>query len=107
MLKWLECLTTFKIAIGRMEEFIELSNLRKLNQCERDSFIKEFEFSFEIAWRLMMSYEKENGVAEVHGSKDVLRQAYSMSIIENGEVWLKIIDAGNIMSHLYDEKNGC
>ena len=34
------------------------------NQFECDSLIKRFEFSFEMAWKLMMSYEKENGVIE-------------------------------------------
>lgn len=102
--KWLERLDTFKNAIGRLAEVIDLSNQRKLNQFECDSLIKRFEFSFEMAWKLMMSYEKENGVAVLHGSKDVVRQAYSMSIIENGEAWLEMIDDRNKTSHLYDEE---
>lgn len=102
--KWLERLATFKNAIGRLAEVIDLSRQRKLNQFECDSLIKRFEFTFEMAWKLMMSYEKENGVTELHGSKDVVRQAYSMSIIENGESWLEMIDARNNTSHLYDEE---
>ena len=102
--KWLERLGTFKNAIGRLAEVIDLSRQRKLNQFECDSLIKRFEFSFEMAWKLMMSYEKENGIAELHGSKDVVRQAYSMSIIENGEAWLEMIDDRNKTSHLYDEE---
>ena len=102
--KWLDRLNTFKNAIRRLAEVIDLSNERQLNQFEYDSLIKRFEFSFEMAWKLMMSYEKDNGVAELHGSKDVVRQAYRMSIITNGEAWLEMIDDRNKTSHLYDEE---
>lgn len=101
--KWLNRLDTFKNAIRRLAEVIDLSNERKLNQFEYDSLIKRFEFSFEMAWKLMMSYERDNGVDELRGSKDVVRQAYRMSIITNGEAWLEMIDDRNKTSHLYDE----
>jgi len=58
--KWLERLSIFKNAITRMAEVVELSKQRTLNQFERDSLIKRFEFSYEMAWKLMMSFEKEN-----------------------------------------------
>ena len=54
--KWLERLSTFKNAIGRLAEVI-------------------------------------------------VQHAYSMSIIENGEAWLELIDARNSTSHLYDENS--
>ena len=102
--KWLERLSTFKNAIARMAEVVELSKQRTLNQFERDSLIKRFEFTYEMAWKLMMSFEKENGVTELLGSKDVVRTAFSMSLIDNGEAWLEMIDDRNKTSHLYDEE---
>lgn len=102
--RWIERLDIFNNAIGRLSEVIELSKQRALNQFENDSLIKRFEFSYEMAWKLMMSYEKECGIYEIHGSKDVIRQAYSIGVIENGEAWLEMIDARNSTSHLYDEE---
>ena len=87
-----------------MAEVVELSKQRTLNQFERDSLIKRFEFTYEMAWKLMMSFEKENGVTELLGSKDVVRTAFSMSLIDNGEAWLEMIDDRNKTSHLYDEE---
>ena len=57
-----------------------------------------------MAWKLLMSYEKENGMTALLGSKDVIRQAFSMSLIDNGEAWLEMIDDRNKTSHLYDEE---
>ena len=63
--KWYERLGVYVNAIDRLAEVIALSRQRALNQFERDSLIKRFEFSYEMVWKLMMSYEKENGIAEV------------------------------------------
>jgi nucleotidyltransferase substrate binding protein (TIGR01987 family) len=51
-----------------------------------------------------MSYEKDNGISELQGSRDVIRRAFAMSIIENGEAWLEMVDDRNKTSHLYDEE---
>ena len=102
--KWFERLTVYVNAIDRLTEVTALSRQRALNQFERDSLIKRFEFSYEMAWKLMMSYEKENGIVEVLGSKDVIRQAFKLSIVNNGETWLEMVDARNKTSHLYDEE---
>lgn len=102
--RWFERLTFFKNALARLAEVIEVSRQRPLNSFENDSLIKRFEFSYEMAWKLMMSYEKENGITELIGSKDVVRKAFAMSLIDNGEAWMEMIDDRNKTSHLYDEE---
>jgi len=102
--RWIERLTTFKNAIARLCEIVDIYKQRPLNSFENDSLIKRFEFTYEMAWKLMMSYEKENGVTELMGSKDVVRRAFAMSLIDNGEAWMEMIDDRNKTSHLYDEE---
>ena len=88
--RWIERLSVFRNAIVRMAEVIAITMQRPLNQFERDSLIKRFEFTYEMAWKLMMSYEKDNGVIGLAGSKDVVRQAFSLSLIDNGDAWMDI-----------------
>ena len=102
--RWIERLTTFKNAIARLCEIVDIYKQRPLNSFENDSLIKRFEFTYEMAWKLMMSYEKENGITELMGSKDVVRRAFAMSLIDNGEAWMEMIDDRNKTSHLYDEE---
>lgn len=102
--RWKERLMVFQNALNRLTEVVSLRNQRPLNEYECDSLIKRFEFTYEMAWKLMMSYEKENGVEQILGSKDVIRHANSMSLIENGEAWMDMIDARNQTSHVYDEE---
>lgn len=101
--RWLERLSVYNQALRRLSDVVALSSKRKLNEFERDSLIKRFEFTFEMGWKLMMSYEKENGIVQILGSRDVVRQAVSMALVDNGEAWMDMIDARNRTAHLYDE----
>ena len=102
--RWKERLTVFNNALSRLTAVIDLSKQRKLNEFECDSLIKRFEFTYEMAWKLMMSFEKENGVIGMLGSKDVIRHAVALGLVENGEAWMDMIDARNQTSHVYDEE---
>ena len=102
--RWKERLETFGSALARLADVVALQQKRALNEYECDSLIKRFEFSYEMAWKLMMSFEKENGIEGILGSKDVVRHAKAMQIIENGEAWMDMIDARNTTSHVYDEQ---
>ena len=51
-----------------------------------------------------MSYETEAGILQILGSRDAVRHAMEMSLIENGEVWMDMIDSPNQTSHVYDEE---
>ena len=101
--QWMKRLEIYGRALERLTDVIDLSRQHQLNDYERDSLIKRFEFTFEMAWKLMMSYEKENGIGQILGSRDVVRHATALSLIDNGEAWMDMIDARNQTSHLYDE----
>lgn len=101
--RWMERLAVFGNALERLTVVVDLSRHRVLDEFERDSLIKRFEFTYEMGWKLMMSFEKENGVTGMLGSKDVIRHAVALGLIENGEAWMDMIDARNQTSHVYDE----
>lgn len=102
--RWKERLSVFSNALDRLSAVIVISKQRKLNEFECDSLIKRFEFTYEMAWKLMMSFEKENGIIGMLGSKDVVRHAVALGLVENGEAWMDMIDARNQTSHVYDEE---
>lgn len=102
--RWMERLSVYGKALDRLGDVVQMSRRCTLNEYERDSLIKRFEFSYEMAWKLMMSYEKDNGIDQLLGSRDVIRRAVSMSLIDNGEAWMDMIDVRNRTSHVYDEE---
>lgn len=102
--RWKERLHVFNNALARLKEVADLSRHHKLTDIESDSLIKRFEFTYEMAWKLLMSYEKDNGETQMFGSKDVVRRAVQMSLIDNPEPWMDMIDARNRTSHVYDSE---
>lgn len=69
----------------------------------RDSIIQRFEFATELSWKLMKKYLDENLVLEVYSPRSVIKESYKQDLIENGELWLDILEDRNLTSHTYDE----
>jgi nucleotidyltransferase substrate binding protein (TIGR01987 family) len=69
----------------------------------RDSIIQRFEFCTELSWKLMKKYLDENLVIELFSPKSVIKESYKQKLIEDGEVWLDILEDRNLTSHTYDE----
>ena len=69
----------------------------------RDSIIQRFEFVTELSWKLMKKYLDENLVLEVYSPRSVIKESYKQDLIDNGELWLDILEDRNLTSHTYDE----
>jgi len=100
--RWEQRLINYGKALNRLAEIVNESSHRRLNDFERDSVIKRFEFTFECAWRLMKSYAESQGVQEVGASRDSIRQALVLHTIEDGDSWMGMIKWRNETAHNYD-----
>jgi len=65
--------------------------------------IQFFEFSFELAWKLIKAYAMQEGI-ESFSPKAALKAAYQLKLIDDELNWLKMLEARNLMSHTYDEE---
>ena len=70
-----------------------------------DGVLHRFEFTFELAWKSMKDFLEYNGISENIGSpREILKEAFSAGLIENGEIWMDMMISRNELSHLYDEE---
>jgi len=70
-----------------------------------DGTLHRFEFTFELAWKTMKDYLENQGIISKIGSpREVIKEAFTAGIIEDGEEWLNMMLARNELSHLYDEE---
>jgi nucleotidyltransferase substrate binding protein (TIGR01987 family) len=51
----------------------------------------------------LKDFLESRGVRGLYGSKDTTREAFKSGLIENGEVWMDMINSRNLTSHTYDE----
>lgn len=102
-IRWKQRFENFKNALAVMKRGIELRNERELTELERGGLIQAFEFTQELSWKVLKDFIDEKGSSEkIYGSKDAIRQALNRGLIENGEIWMKMIEARNESSHTYD-----
>jgi nucleotidyltransferase substrate binding protein (TIGR01987 family) len=65
---------------------------------------RRFEFTFELAWKLIKALFEYKGTGEIMFPKDAFRKAFSVGFIEDDTIWLDMIKDRNLTSHTYDEK---
>ena len=95
----------------RKEDLKKATN--KLNEALRgdasdleiDGILHRFEFTFELAWKTMKECLEEQGIVGKIGSpREIIKEAFSAGLIDNGEVWMDMMLSRNELSHLYDEE---
>lgn len=93
---------SFKTALNRLKEAIDMYE-KDNHPVLLDGTIQRFEFTVELAWKLIKVYLEEEKFGEFNSPKAVIKEAYKVGIIEDGEKWLEMLDDRNLTSHTYDE----
>lgn len=102
--RWEQKLNNYRKALRRLAEVVYVMDSRQLNDFEADGLIQRFEFTFELAWKVMKSYAEYQGVdKEIMGSRDAIRWAFDSGLITDSDVWMEMIKRRNDTSHTYDE----
>ena len=97
-------LSNYKKALTSLEEILEKIETKRYDedfQIYRDSAIKRFEYSLEVARKLMSKYI-EFVDKKINGQKLVLKKAFEFDLIEDN-IWLIMIDDRNMTTHEYSE----
>jgi len=102
-IRWRQRFNSFYKAFGQLERAVKLSNVRALTELEEKGMIQAFEYTHELAWKMLKDFLEEKGNSELFGSKDTTRLAFKLEIIDNGEVWMDMIKSRNLTSHTYNE----
>ena len=102
--RWEQKMSSYRKALHRLAEVVNVMKVRQLNDFEADGLIQRFEFTFELAWKLMKSYAEYQGTdKELMGSRDAIRWAFENKLIKDSDVWMEMIKRRNDTSHTYDE----
>jgi nucleotidyltransferase substrate binding protein (TIGR01987 family) len=101
-IRWQQRFANFKRAFLLLREAME-QDVDKLSQLEKEGIIQRFEYTFELAWKVLKDKMENDGlVIDKISPKAVIKQAYAAKYINDAETWLKMIGDRNLMSHSYD-----
>lgn len=95
-------LENYQCAVGHLAKNVELYADTDLDIIKA-GIIQHFELAHELAWKVMQDLLKYEGESELLGSRSVTRLAFNRGLIENGRVWLEMIESRNRSVHTYDE----
>ena len=72
------------------------------NPIALDAIIQRFEFTFEIAWKLMRAILLYRG-KEVNSPRMAIKEAFKERFFEDGDGWIKMLEDRNLTSHTYKQ----
>ena len=102
-LRWLQRFDNYKRAYAQLQSAVELMRSRELSNLEKQGVIQAFEFTWELAWNVLKDYINWQGETEITGARDAIREAFNRGLIEEGQVWMAMLQDRNRTAHTYNE----
>lgn len=93
----------------RITEYLKaLAQLQKacaqpVSEFIRDSVIQRFEFTYELAWKMLKLRLQDEGI-DAKTPKAVLQESLQAAFISDGNAWSQVQLNRNLTSHTYDEQ---
>lgn len=101
-LRWHLRFANFRSALALLREAADDLAAKRLNLLEREGLIQRFEYTWELGWKSMRDYLVESGVTvPLPTPPNVIRAAFQVGLIEDGDAWIKAKNDRNIASHEY------
>jgi len=67
------------------------------------ALIQAYEILMELSWKTLKDY-LENEEIKVNSPKQVIRQAFQLEMLVDGDAWMKALELRNLTTHTYDEE---
>ncbi len=99
-IRWKQRFQNFSKAYKQLEASV--IQAETLSDLEKEGMVQRFEYTFELAWKTLKDYLEAQQV-EAKFPRQVIKQAFSYEIIEDGETWMDMLEQRNLMAHTYEE----
>jgi len=97
-IRWQQRFSNYEKAYLRLEEAVNFENL---NELERNGLIQRFEFTLDLAWKVLKDFLLEKGFVFKPSPKDTLRMAQQGEYITYAQELIDGLEIRNELSHDY------
>lgn len=101
-IRWKQRFNNLENSHKNLIEMLDLLNKEPSNKAYKLAVIQSYEMDIELAWKTLKDYLNYLGY-KLQAPREVIKQAFAIEIIEDGEIWLKMLEDRNLTSHIYDE----
>ena len=102
-IRWQQRFSNYRKALGTLRAAVDLSQKRGLSELEKQGLIQSFEYTYELGWNTQKDYLAFQGIADLSGARDTIREAFRLGIIQEGDTCMQMLKARNLSAHTYNE----
>lgn len=102
-IRWKKRFKNFQKALLLLEEALNKYLTEGISELEEQGLIQRFEFTHELAWKVLKDYFEYQGNTLITGSRNAVREAFKNGLIDDGEGWMEMIKSRNLSSYTYNE----
>lgn len=99
--RWEQRFANFRKALAQLKKFVKKG---QLNELEEQGAIQAFEYTYELAWNVMKDFLEHQGQTDIYGSRDAIRKAFQLGLIQDGDKWMDAYVSRAKTSHTYNEE---
>jgi len=100
-IRWKQRFQNYGKALMLLEEAVD-ANRSAERELIKAGIIQYFEFTHELAWKVMKDFLEYEGMTGIVGSRSATREAFNKGLIEEGQAWMDMLETRNITVHAYD-----
>ena len=105
-IRWIQRFFFFFIALAKLSQAMAIMSEQLafndgVDELLQEGMIQRFEYTHELAWKVMKDYAEYQGYTDIRGSRDAIRKALEMGLIDDKQ-WTETIEARNLTSHNHD-----
>lgn len=107
-IRWQQRFNNYRKALVKLTQAVELlsgqfDREEAVDELLQEGLIQRFEYTHELAWKVMKDYAEYQGYTDVRGSRDAIRKALEMGLIDD-RAWMETIEDRNLTVHNYDNE---
>ena len=102
-IRWIQRYSNYHKACGRLLELTDERSLDDLSELEVEGLVQRFEYTFELAWKVLQDLLSLGGFQFMPGPNGVIKTAFEAGYITEHDGWRAMLKSRNVFTHIYDE----
>lgn len=98
-IRWKQRFEHYEKALKQLGEAVK--KVKNPSELEKEGTVQRFEFTHELAWKVMKDYLEYEGISGIMGSRSATREAFNKGLITDGQIWMDMIESRNRTVHTY------
>jgi nucleotidyltransferase substrate binding protein (TIGR01987 family) len=102
-IRWVQRFENYLKALGQLQSALSVYD-ETAEALIKEGILQRFEFTHELAWKVMKDYLEYEGHQGITGSRSASRLAFNIGLVSDGQVWMDMVESRNRTVHTYDAR---